>query len=342
MIEYSRVLSSDFKFVRVDFYEVGGELYLGELTFTPGAGFFKYKNHEDDIRVGDMLDLCVGNTIYRKAINIFIVHYNTPDLTRCLIESINKWIPNQIKVKIYIWDNSDKLPFTCRQDNIIYIDNTKGQIINFDEWLKGFEVKSNAPYSAKHCYTIQKFIDLYNIPFLLLDSDVLLKKDISSLYDEDFAFIGQGIDRIQPFLCFINPKILKEHNVSYFDKNKMYGLNGDKKYDTGYMLFINKDKLPHKIIRSDSFIVHYTGGSYDEEVFKIKHKGQITKERWLEKNKKYWSSEGAKVVEIKKDNFTSLQKEMNKKKTTGHKSLDRGKRIKEIRNALKAKYIRHE
>jgi hypothetical protein len=35
MIEYSKKLSEDFKFVRVDFYEVNGVLYLGELTFTP-------------------------------------------------------------------------------------------------------------------------------------------------------------------------------------------------------------------------------------------------------------------------------------------------------------------
>lgn len=57
MVEYSKKLSEDFKFVRVDFYEVSGKLYLGELTFTPGAGFFKYKNPEDNKRLGDMLDL---------------------------------------------------------------------------------------------------------------------------------------------------------------------------------------------------------------------------------------------------------------------------------------------
>lgn len=57
MVEYSKKLSEDFKFVRVDFYEVGGKLYLGELTFTPGAGFFKYNNPSDDKRLGDMLKL---------------------------------------------------------------------------------------------------------------------------------------------------------------------------------------------------------------------------------------------------------------------------------------------
>ena len=57
MVEYSKKLSEDFKFVRVDFYEVSGQLYLGELTFTPGAGFFKYRNREDDKRLGNWIKL---------------------------------------------------------------------------------------------------------------------------------------------------------------------------------------------------------------------------------------------------------------------------------------------
>lgn len=57
MVELSKKLSEDFKFVRVDFYEVGGQLYLGELTFTPGAGFFKYKKTEYNNIFGNMLAL---------------------------------------------------------------------------------------------------------------------------------------------------------------------------------------------------------------------------------------------------------------------------------------------
>lgn len=57
MKEYAEILSKDFKFVRVDFYEVNGKLYLGELTFVPGAGLFKYKERKYDIMVGNMLRL---------------------------------------------------------------------------------------------------------------------------------------------------------------------------------------------------------------------------------------------------------------------------------------------
>lgn len=57
MIEYARKLSKPFKYVRVDFYEIEDRVYLGEMTFTPGACAFRYVNPEDEIKVGDMLNL---------------------------------------------------------------------------------------------------------------------------------------------------------------------------------------------------------------------------------------------------------------------------------------------
>ena len=57
MKEFSKILSEPFKFVRVDFYEIDGRVFLGELTFTPGAMAFKYKNDDDNIKVGSLLKL---------------------------------------------------------------------------------------------------------------------------------------------------------------------------------------------------------------------------------------------------------------------------------------------
>jgi hypothetical protein len=57
MFELAEKLSQPFKFVRVDFYEIEGKVYLGELTFTPGAMIFKYKNKEDNIKMGNYLKL---------------------------------------------------------------------------------------------------------------------------------------------------------------------------------------------------------------------------------------------------------------------------------------------
>ena len=57
MVNYANLLSNRFKFVRVDFYEIDGRVFLGELTFTPGAMAFKYKNDDDNIKVGSLLKL---------------------------------------------------------------------------------------------------------------------------------------------------------------------------------------------------------------------------------------------------------------------------------------------
>lgn len=56
MIEKAKILSKEFKFVRVDFYEIDNKVYLGELTFTPGDGYFKFEN-DGDLKIGQMLDL---------------------------------------------------------------------------------------------------------------------------------------------------------------------------------------------------------------------------------------------------------------------------------------------
>ena len=39
MIKYAEILSEDFDFVRVDFYEYEGKVYFSELTFSPWGGY---------------------------------------------------------------------------------------------------------------------------------------------------------------------------------------------------------------------------------------------------------------------------------------------------------------
>ena len=46
MLEYARILSKPFPYVRVDFYEVDGKLYIGELTFTPYGNIMTYYKDE--------------------------------------------------------------------------------------------------------------------------------------------------------------------------------------------------------------------------------------------------------------------------------------------------------
>ena len=50
-------LSKDCPFLRVDFYEIKGRLYIGELTFFPGAGFEKFHPMSKDYELGEWLHL---------------------------------------------------------------------------------------------------------------------------------------------------------------------------------------------------------------------------------------------------------------------------------------------
>ena len=50
-------LSKDCPFLRVDFYEIKGRLYIGELTFFPGAGFEKFRPMSKDYELGEWLHL---------------------------------------------------------------------------------------------------------------------------------------------------------------------------------------------------------------------------------------------------------------------------------------------
>lgn len=64
MIELSKILSKDFPFVRVDFYEIEDKVYIGEMTFTPGGGLGKYDPVDWDYKLGKWLDLTKLNKDY--------------------------------------------------------------------------------------------------------------------------------------------------------------------------------------------------------------------------------------------------------------------------------------
>ena len=57
MIQFSEQLSQGIPFVRVDFYEINGQLFFGELTFYPGSGFEEFTPEEWDYKLGDFLKL---------------------------------------------------------------------------------------------------------------------------------------------------------------------------------------------------------------------------------------------------------------------------------------------
>lgn len=242
-------------------------------------------------------------------INFLIIHYNTPQLTECLVKSINKFVGTDCSV--YIFDNSDKHPFKYRQNNLTIFDNTHGKIIDFNDFLKKYpntlnnSSKENNFASAKHCYSVDKCFDLINDNFILLDSDVLLKKNISELYDENYIYIGEigqqalkngkkSKPRVIPYLCFINVKECKKNGIRYFDGEHMLGLRKNNSennlYETGSWFLESVNKYKHKDINVNEYINHYGSASFNEK------NNEEKIEKWLKINQTLWFNEKNKRV----------------------------------------------
>ena len=217
--------------------------------------------------------------------SFFIVNYNTSDLINLLVHSIHTFIKS-FKYDIWIFDNSDKevLKLKEKYDDVHILDNTKGQLINYDEAIKKYCVNNpstNAKtigfISMKHALAVQYGFDHPDISdnFILCDSDIVIKKDLDFI-DENQSMIGEirhyprAVSRILPFLCYLNKNMLKEFNISYFNSVKMHGCKDEQGkfrlgYDTGaYVLEKAQEMhLPIKIIDINEYCIHF--GSYSRK-----------------------------------------------------------------------------
>jgi hypothetical protein len=57
MIEIAEKIASEFYYVRIDFYDVDGKIYFGEITQHHGGGFDCIRPFEWDLKFGEMLNL---------------------------------------------------------------------------------------------------------------------------------------------------------------------------------------------------------------------------------------------------------------------------------------------
>lgn len=239
--------------------------------------------------------------IINERITVCIVHYNTPKLTSAAIRSLVKHTPREQELEIIVFDNSDKRPFVVPDGfpvSVEVIDNTRGQLIDFDRWLATFPDKEPSPGnnygSAKHCYTVQWLIDHRKRPFILIDSDVLIRQDISVFWNRDYVWtgeVGENVRRrfgyqfkkLQPFLCFINVKMIRAYGITYFNPDYMWNLTTRRpnhRYDTGawFLHETNRLALPTHEVKLRDYILHLGHGSWrDKEPMK-----------WLNENKELW------------------------------------------------------
>ena len=251
-------------------------------------------------------------------VQVLIVHYNTPELTAAAVRSLWKQTP---EARVTVLDNSDCRPFCCDDiaayGTVDYVDNTRGQVVNWEEWLETFPDKIPAPEnnwgSAKHCYSVEVMMDRFPNGFLLMDSDVLIKKDVRELVDRNVPWkggvqvntrrFGVVIPRVIPFLCWINTPLLKTHGIRYFNGAKMWNLTSkapDNHYDTGAWLLeaCKKAGLEGHRIEIRDYIEHYGHGSWRL------HKSE---KAWIEEHHGlWWTCPDTKIYICTHTDFTAV------------------------------------
>lgn len=250
---------------------------------------------------------------------VAIINFNTPELTEAAIKSVRKH--GGENYQIVVFDNSctidfeavpgiparhyDARPFTAKMDGVTVIDNTQGQVIDFKKLLADFPDRTkvhglaNDWGSDKHIWTVQKLWELIPNGFVLLESDVLLTKNIDFMFNRAEGVIGYvqqpqphnrfNIGRLVPMLCWMNVPMLTKCGARYFDPERAWMLYPDiddrrNWYDTGAVLLedvrSHMNGLCGKHIDIRNFMIHKQSGSW--------RRMGLTAEQWLKMNETLW------------------------------------------------------
>ena len=229
-------------------------------------------------------------------LNVFMVNFNTTELTNFAIKSIiqNAGLENYT---INVIDNSNRISFTTRNKQINILDNTKGQLIDVNKMvldnLKGLPYKKGKYGSYMHCATIQYILDNFD-NVLLFDSDIVVKKKIDFI-DENaigcFHIEKPRIDswgfhvaeRAVPFIQYFNTKLIKELGIRYLDNDRICCGNVPMKtkevYDTGASFLEDVKKFSnYKTFDFNDYINHLRAASWQ---------GNRNITRFMQQNSRY-------------------------------------------------------
>jgi len=114
---------------------------------------------------------------------------------------------------------------------------------------------------------------------LLVDTDVIFLKDHSDIFEQfknmDLTIMGKVegsrggkniYNRVNPWHCFINVKRIKEHNIKYFEEERMkVSFETNKIYDIGSTFFEHIKNAKLKIGNVDlenNYFFHFEGMSW--------------------------------------------------------------------------------
>ena len=57
MVKFAELLANKFPFVRVDLYNINGQIYFSEMTFTPAKGTLILDDDKCDFEMGEWLKI---------------------------------------------------------------------------------------------------------------------------------------------------------------------------------------------------------------------------------------------------------------------------------------------
>ena len=248
----------------------------------------------------------------QKKRKVCIVHYNTPELLRACLLSFMK---QGTEWHFVIFDNSNQRPVTMEMlsewgltqtdSTFGIIDNTQGQIIDFDKELAKWPSKRTDAErrtanfgSAKHMMSVDWLIWNTKEPFVLCDSDILLKRPVDDLFDESVTAIGfidqgwnnpHGIKRLWPMLCYINAPECRRLGIHYYDGSRCWGINSNHPhgtwYDTGAAFLedirANKEATLRTFTDATERFEHLWSGSWNKDKEK-------EWQRWLNEHAGLW------------------------------------------------------
>ena len=229
---------------------------------------------------------------------VAIVHFNTPELTAAAILSVRKH--GGQNYRIVVFDNSDNRPFP-KMEGVEILDNTKGQIFNFDQELAKYPNKDiavgtiNGWGSDKHMMSVQVLFDLLPEGFMLMDSDVLIKESFDWMFMPNECCCGYVSKqttnpRLMPMLLWINVPLCKAGGARFYDPERSWALNKGNRFDTGAAFLDDikrlKPKCHGKAISREMIlrmIVHYKQGSWGRSNIKQQAK-------WLSDHADLWEA----------------------------------------------------
>ena len=222
----------------------------------------------------------------QKKKQVAIVHFNTPELTEACVWSIRKHGGREYQITIF--DNSDKRPFKAKLPGVTVIDNTKGQVVNFDTLLSQFPKRMqtcNEWGSDKHMWSIQKLWELLPDGFVLMDSDII--RNIDFMWQGDQCAVGHvqspqpGVASFQ--FCYINVPLCRKHGLTYLTQFATGSVRADLELDTPVAILRghSQQKRCGRRIDIRPLMEHFKKGSWQRTGIK-------EQAAWLQQHRKLW------------------------------------------------------